>query len=174
MAIQTIYTGNRILDNFLSNIYKILNQLAQRLDKAALKTDLDNTNKVLEATAHTRLHDLDGTSDHTGITGVEDNFMGIDAVGLPKDSGSKASDFAVSGHNHDHAALTNLNSASYTHLTAANHTDLTDGGVTALHSHTNDHVAATVADTSSVDMSITGQQISAETIGLTDTITFVE
>lgn len=130
MAIQTIYTGNRILDNFLSNIYKILNQLAQRLDKAALKTDLDNTNKVL------------------------------DSLGA--------------GGGIDHTTLINLNTANYTHLTAVNHTDLTDGGVTTLHEHTNDHVAATVADTDSVDMSITGQQISAETIGLTDTITFVE
>jgi hypothetical protein len=32
----------------------------------------------------------------------------------------------------------------------------------------------TVEDTDTVDMSITGQQISAETIGLTATITFVE
>ena len=74
----------------------------------------------------------------------------------------------------DHALLDNLNSASYTHLTAANATDLTDGGATTLHSHAADHAAATVADTSTVDMSISGQQISAATIGLTDTITFVE
>jgi len=32
------------------------------------------------------------------------------------------------------------------------------------HSHTNDHVAATVADSTSIDMSITGQQISAAAI----------
>jgi hypothetical protein len=32
----------------------------------------------------------------------------------------------------------------------------------------------TVEDTDTVDMSISGQEISAETIGLTDTITFVE
>jgi hypothetical protein len=74
----------------------------------------------------------------------------------------------------DHALLDNLNSSSYTHLTAANHTDLTDGGVTALHSHAADHAAATIADTSTIDMSISGQQISGVTIGLTDTITFVE
>jgi hypothetical protein len=36
------------------------------------------------------------------------------------------------------------------------------------------HAAATVVDTSTVDMSIAGQQISAVTIGLTGTITFVE
>lgn len=36
------------------------------------------------------------------------------------------------------------------------------------------HSPATVADTTSIDMSISGQLISAETIGLTDTITFVE
>ncbi|MBE3122202.1 MAG: hypothetical protein IMZ58_08370 [Thermoplasmata archaeon] len=68
--------------------------------------------------------------------------MGINASGLPKDSGSKASDFSASGHNHDHATLTNMDSATYTHLSAANHTDLTDGGATTLHTHAlpaNDH-----------------------------------
>lgn len=52
-------------------------------------------------------HNLDGDY-HNGIDGTEDNFMGIDANGLPKDSGSKASDFAVAakgvtnGDSHDH------------------------------------------------------------------------
>ena len=76
-----------------------------------------------------------------------------------------------------HTALANLNSTTYTHLTETNHIDLTDGGETTLHSHpisSNDHVAATVVDSDTIDMSISGQQISAETIGLTDTITFVE
>ena len=72
----------------------------------------------------------------------------------------------------DHALLNNLNSTNYSHLTAADKTDLTDGGTTTLHSHAADHAAATVADTSTVDMSISGQQISAVTIGLTGTITF--
>jgi hypothetical protein len=81
---------------------------------------------------------------------------------------------AISPATIDHALLENLNSASYTHLSAVNATDLTDGGTTNLHTHANDHAAATVADTSTVDMSISGQQISAETIGLTGTITFVE
>ena len=35
-----------------------------------------------------RLHDIDGTDDHTGVAGaVEDNFVSFDANGLPKDSG---------------------------------------------------------------------------------------
>lgn len=42
---------------------------------------------------------------------------------------------SATGHNHDHATLTNLNSADYTHLTATNATDLTDGGNTTLHTH---------------------------------------
>lgn len=72
----------------------------------------------------------------------------------------------------DHAQLGNINSASYTHLTATNAEDLTDGGVTSLHSHPNDHVAVTVEDTTTVDFTLSGQQISAETTGLTDTISF--
>ena len=72
----------------------------------------------------------------------------------------------------DHALLNNLNSTSYSHLTAADKTDLTDGGTTTLHSHAADHAAATVADTSTVDMSIAGQQISAVTIGLSSTVIF--
>lgn len=48
-AIQTIYTGNKKTDEYLSNIYKILNQMKASIDKAALKTDLINTNKVLNS-----------------------------------------------------------------------------------------------------------------------------
>lgn len=59
-------------------------------------------------------HALDG-AEHTGITGVADNFMGIDASGKPKDSGSKAGDFAVAGHNHEalYAALGHNHDATY-------------------------------------------------------------
>jgi hypothetical protein len=43
-----------------------------------------------------------------------------------------------SSHNHDHAVLSNLNSANYTHLSATHATDLTDTGDTALHYHASD------------------------------------
>jgi len=49
---------------------------------------------------HDRLHNLNSTDDHTGVLGDENNFMALDENGLPKDSGSKAGDFAASGHNH--------------------------------------------------------------------------
>lgn len=45
-------------------------------------------------------------------------------------------------HNHDHATLTNLNSASYTHLTSTQATDLTDSGDSTLHYHAADRVDA--------------------------------
>ena len=37
---------------------------------------------------HTRLHDIDDTNDHNGVSGaIEDNLVSFDANGLPKDSG---------------------------------------------------------------------------------------
>ncbi|MBN1130396.1 MAG: DUF2793 domain-containing protein, partial [Chitinispirillaceae bacterium] len=52
----------------------------------------------LSSSSHARSHALDSTSDHTGVTGTENNFMALNASGLPKDSGSKASDFSAAGH----------------------------------------------------------------------------
>ncbi len=75
----------------LSNLYNGTSQVKATTEKA-LSDGL--------ATIHARKHNLDGTDDHTGISGTENNFMGITAGGLPKDSGSKAGDFATSGHNH--------------------------------------------------------------------------
>lgn len=38
--------------------------------------------------AHARLHDIDSTDDHNGVSGaIEDNLISFDANGLPKDSG---------------------------------------------------------------------------------------
>jgi len=57
------------------------------------------------AARHTRDHALDSTADHDAIAAwTESNFMGFNASGLPKDSGSKASDFATPGDLH--AAVT--------------------------------------------------------------------
>jgi hypothetical protein len=49
-------------------------------------------------------HDLNGVW-HNGIAGTEDNFMALDATGLPKDSGKKASDFQTALGTDTNAAL---------------------------------------------------------------------
>jgi len=63
-------------------------------------TSLQENVEDLDVISHDRQHGLGSTDDHTGITGTENNFMGINGSGLPKDSGSKAADFATAGHNH--------------------------------------------------------------------------
>lgn len=73
---------------------------------------------------HDRKHDLDGTDDHNGITGTEDNFMALNASGLPKDSGSKASDFATAGHSHDQ-----LHDRAHSLTSADDHSDVDAGSV---------------------------------------------
>jgi len=56
---------------------------------------------------HDRVHDIDSTLDHNGVSGaIEDDLITFDSNGLPKDSGSKASDFASSSHTHTHASTT--------------------------------------------------------------------
>lgn len=61
---------------------------------------------------HARKHDIDGSSDHNGLASfTENNFLSSNASGLPKDSGSKASDFATSGHTHSFLNLTDTPSA---------------------------------------------------------------
>ena len=57
---------------------------------------------------HTRKHNIDGTDDHTGLVATEDNFMGINASGLPVDSGSCADDFAAAVHAHTTYVLKSL------------------------------------------------------------------
>jgi len=53
---------------------------------------------ALNTTArHTRKHTLDGTSDHTGITGTAANFMALSASGLPVDSGFAGASFDSAG-----------------------------------------------------------------------------
>lgn len=50
-----------------------------------------------QQTDHIRLHDIDSTSDHNGVSGAtEDNLASLDANGLPKDSGYSASDLQLS------------------------------------------------------------------------------
>jgi len=56
-------------------------------------------------------HDLNGVW-HNGIAGTEDNFMALDATGLPKDSGNKASDFAAAAHTHAHNDTTSKQGGS--------------------------------------------------------------
>jgi hypothetical protein len=82
------------------------NVTVDQLDLASgtVASDIDDTiNRT-----HDRLHDLDSTSDHNGITGTEDNFMALDTNGLPKDSGKTASDFANSIHTHIETDITDL------------------------------------------------------------------
>jgi hypothetical protein len=62
-------------------------------------TNTDTAIAAAVTASHARSHAIDGTSDHTGITGTENNFMALNATGLPKDSGSKAGDFAPIAHN---------------------------------------------------------------------------
>ena len=69
---------------------------------------------------HAILHDIDSTSDHTGVSGAtEDNFLSFDAAGLPKDSGHKDADYEDAGVTATHAALT------VTHGTSGNIMGLT-------------------------------------------------
>lgn len=65
---------------------------------------------------HDRLHGIDDTNDHNGVLGAtENNFVSFDANGLPKDSGSKVSDFETSGAvtthegTYDHTKIHNQN-----------------------------------------------------------------
>ena len=70
-----------------------------------------STAEVLSALgldAHVRKHNIDGTDDHTGLVATEDNFMGINAGGLPVDSGSCADDFAAAVHAHTTYVLKSL------------------------------------------------------------------
>ena len=54
---------------------------------------VDNVETKLIVSEHARLHDIDSTADHNGVTGATtDNIMVFDSNGLPKDSG-----LAVSG-----------------------------------------------------------------------------
>lgn len=50
---------------------------------------------------HDRLHQINDPLDHDGLASfIENNFMGIDADGLFKDSGYAPGSFAASGHTH--------------------------------------------------------------------------
>jgi hypothetical protein len=79
---------------------------AEHAHVAADVTDFDaevgNHPDVAANTAarHAQKHGLNSQADHDGIVGTPDNLMGIDANGLPKDSGKKASDFAEGDHTH--------------------------------------------------------------------------
>lgn len=75
---------------------------------------------------------------------------------------------AINPSNIDHALLDNLDSAAATHLSAANHTDLTDGGVTALHYHANDHARqhSIVSTNDHTSAATAGYLLKADTNGL--------
>ena len=52
---------------------------------------------------HTRLHDIDDTADHNGVSGAtENNFISFDANGLPKDSTKNDSSYADADHDATH------------------------------------------------------------------------
>lgn len=90
---------------------KITDELAGKADTdhahvAADVTDFDtevgNHPDVAANTAarHARQHGLNASADHSGIPGTPNNLMALDAGGLPKDSGKKATDFAEADHTH--------------------------------------------------------------------------
>lgn len=61
-------------------------------------TEVSNNTDVAANTAarHDRLHNIDSTSDHTGVSGaVENNLISFDANGLPKDSGYSGATLAL-------------------------------------------------------------------------------
>lgn len=88
--------------------------------------------------------------------------------------GSTATTAAAGNHNHTIDSLSNvIISANSDNEVLAwdsgsskwiNQTAAEAGLATAGHTHANDHVAATVVDTTSIDLTITGQQISAAAI----------
>jgi hypothetical protein len=73
-------------------------------------------------------------------------------------SGSNLTDLAT----RNHVDLQNHNTTDYYHLTQANHTDLTDGGDSTLHYHSADRV--TVTDSTSINFTLTGQDVTAVAI----------
>lgn len=108
---------------------KIIQELEQKADTdhehvAAEVTDFeaavdDHPNVAANTAArHARQHPLNSTLDHEGIQGTENHFMAIDAHGLPKDSGTKAADFAPMGHGHVAGEVSDFNAA------VANHPDV--------------------------------------------------
>lgn len=70
---------------------------ASGLPKDSGLADSDVTDAVSKK--HTRLHDIDGTSDHNGVSGAtENNLISFNANGLPKDSGvSSTMPFDIGG-----------------------------------------------------------------------------
>lgn len=77
-----------------------------------LTTTLKSAYDGAVSASHARKHNIDGSSDHNGLASfTENNFLSSNASGLPKDSGSKASDFATSGHTHSFLNLTDTPSA---------------------------------------------------------------
>lgn len=71
---------------------------------------------------HNRQHALDSTTDHTGITGTEDNLMSLDANGLPQDSGVTATEAAgitIDTNIDDYITLTGQDLAAKSDVAAA-------------------------------------------------------
>ena len=87
------------LASFTENNFLASNAAGLPKDSGSKASDFSASDHT-HAQLHDRKHDLDGTDDHNGISGTENNFMAINASGLPKDSGSKAGDFATSDHSH--------------------------------------------------------------------------
>jgi hypothetical protein len=99
------------------------------------------------------------------LTYNHDNYNTAYGWGNHADAG-----YALSGHNHDHATLTNLDSAAHSHLTSVHKTDLTDGGDSVLHyhsadraraGHTGTQLAATISDFDSAAVTANASAISS-------------
>lgn len=83
-TIETIYTGNKKTDEYLSKIFEILNELRSKLNKCAMKSDLIQTNKILNSIQYNGIYEdltetneklqlkRDGASGKTYILIVED------------------------------------------------------------------------------------------------------
>lgn len=87
LAFNTGVEINKILDedNMISNDNEAL------ATQQSIKAYVDNM-----STGETSIHGLDSTA-HIGITGTENNFMSINADGLPQDSGYDATSFVLAG-----------------------------------------------------------------------------
>jgi hypothetical protein len=109
---KTFDVNNPELDRLLTDLTERINTITAMVwenrareahdlpytDAAGSRTNIGDAMESLEGTDHARLHGIDDTADHNGVSGAtEDNFASFDANGLPKDSGSDAGSFDAAG-----------------------------------------------------------------------------
>jgi hypothetical protein len=109
---KTFDVDNPELDRLLTDLIERINTILAMVwenrareahdlpytDADGSRTNIGDAMESLEGTDHARLHDIDSTDDHNGVSGAtEDNFASFDANGLPKDSGSAAGSFDAAG-----------------------------------------------------------------------------